>query len=53
MTLNSSIVPILEEYKVRGRVNSLMMLSVGLMPIGVFPMAIAADHCGAANAVHS
>ncbi|MFP6810447.1 MAG: hypothetical protein VB960_05310, partial [Pseudohongiellaceae bacterium] len=28
-----------------------MMLSFGLTPIGVFPMAIAADNVGAANAI--
>ena len=28
-----------------------MMLSFGLTPIGVFPMAIAADNYGAANAI--
>lgn len=50
-TLNSSVVQILVEDEMRGRISSLMMLSFGLMPIGVFPMAIAADHFGAANAV--
>lgn len=28
-----------------------MMLSFGLTPIGVFPMALAADRAGAANAI--
>jgi hypothetical protein len=31
--------------------SSFMMLSFGLTPIGVFPMAIAADRIGAANAI--
>ena len=28
-----------------------MMMSFGLTPLGVFPMAIAADHIGAGNAI--
>ena len=28
-----------------------MMMSFGLTPLGVFPMAVAADHIGAANAI--
>ena len=31
--------------------SSFMMLSFGLTPIGVFPMAMAADRVGAANAI--
>ena len=31
--------------------SSFMLLSFGLTPIGVFPMAIAADSIGAANAI--
>ncbi len=50
-TLNNSVVQILVEDEVRGRISSLMMLSFGLMPIGVFPMAIAADHFGAGHAI--
>ncbi|WP_372750614.1 MFS transporter [Litorivivens sp.] len=50
-TVNSAAVQILTDENVRGRVSSLMMASFGLMPLGVFPMAIAADHFGAANAI--
>lgn len=35
----------------RGRMSSFMMLSFGLTPIGVFPMAIAADNYGAVSAI--
>ena len=31
--------------------SSFMMLSFGLTPIGVFPLAIAADNFGAANSI--
>ena len=31
--------------------SSFMMMSFGLTPLGVFPMAVAADHFGAANAI--
>lgn len=50
-TVNNAIIQILVDDEVRGRISSLMMMSFGLMPIGVFPMAIAADHFGAANAI--
>lgn len=50
-TVNSSMVQILVDDEVRGRISSLMMMSFGLMPIGVFPMAMAADRYGAANAI--
>ena len=50
-TVNNAITQILVDDEVRGRISSLMMMSFGLMPIGVFPMAIAADHFGAANAI--
>ena len=50
-TVNNASVQLLVDDKMRGRMSSFMMLSFGLTPIGVFPMAIAADHIGAANAV--
>jgi hypothetical protein len=50
-TVNNSSVQLLVEDKVRGRMSSFMVLSYGLTPIGVFPMAIAADNIGAANAI--
>lgn len=50
-TVNNAIIQILVDDEVRGRISSLMMMSFSLMPVGVFPMAIAADHFGAANAI--
>jgi len=50
-TINSATVQILVDDEMRGRISSLMMMSFGLMPIGVFPLAIAADQYGAANAI--
>lgn len=50
-TVNNATVQILVDDNVRGRMSSFMMMSFGLTPLGVFPMAIAADHYGAANAI--
>jgi hypothetical protein len=50
-TVNNASMQLLVEDQVRGRMSSFMMLSYGLTPIGVFPMAIAADNIGAANAI--
>jgi len=50
-TVNNASVQILTDDEMRGRMSSLMMMSFGLTPIGVFPMAIAADRIGAANAI--
>ena len=50
-TVNNAAIQLLVHDKVRGRMSSFMMLSFGLTPIGVFPMAIAADRIGAANAI--
>jgi MFS-type transporter involved in bile tolerance (Atg22 family) len=49
--VNNASIQLLIEDKVRGRISSFMMLSFGLTPIGVFPMALAADRAGAANAI--
>ena len=48
-TVNNASIQLLVDDSVRGRMSSFMMLSFGLTPIGVFPMAIAADNYGAAN----
>jgi MFS family permease len=40
-TIQSKVPP-----EVRGRVMSIMMMSFGLMPLGVVPVTIAADHIG-------
>jgi predicted MFS family arabinose efflux permease len=50
-TVNNATIQILVDDNVRGRMSSFMMMSFGLTPLGVFPMAIAADHFGAANAI--
>ena len=50
-TVNNASIQLLVDDNVRGRMSSFMMLSFGLTPIGVFPMAIAADNYGAANAI--
>ena len=50
-TVNNAAVQILTDDEMRGRMSSLMMMSFGLTPIGVFPMAVAADRIGAANAI--
>jgi len=50
-TVNNATVQILVDDSVRGRMSSFMMMSFGLTPLGVFPMAIAADYYGAANAI--
>ena len=50
-TINNASVQILVDDSVRGRMSSFMMLSFALTPIGVFPLAIAADSIGAANAL--
>lgn len=50
-TVNNAAVQILVDDSVRGRMSSFMMLSYALTPIGVFPLAIAADSIGAANAL--
>jgi len=50
-TVNNATIQILVDDSVRGRMSSFMMMSFGLTPLGVFPMAIAADHFGAANAI--
>jgi hypothetical protein len=44
-------VQILVDDSVRGRMSSFMMMSFGLTPLGVLPMAVAADHFGAAYAI--
>jgi predicted MFS family arabinose efflux permease len=50
-TVNNATVQILVDDSVRGRMSSFMMMSFGLTPLGVFPMAIAADKVGAATAI--
>jgi len=50
-TVNNAAIQLLVEDRMRGRMSSFMMLSFGLTPIGVFPMAIMADTFGAVSAI--
>lgn len=50
-TVNNASIQLLVDDKVRGRMSSFMLMSFGLTPIGVFPMAMATDRIGAANAI--
>jgi predicted MFS family arabinose efflux permease len=49
--VNNATVQILVDDSVRGRMSSFMMMSFGLTPLGVFPMAVAADRIGASAAI--
>jgi len=48
-TMNNTIVQLLAHNEVRGRMSSMMMLSMGLTPLGVLPVALAAERFGIAN----
>jgi predicted MFS family arabinose efflux permease len=48
-TLNNTLIQLLAHNEVRGRMSSLMMLSLGLTPLGVLPVALAAERIGIAN----
>jgi predicted MFS family arabinose efflux permease len=50
-TVNNATIQILVHDSVRGRTSSFMMMSFGLTPLGVLPMAFAADRFGAAYAI--
>jgi MFS family permease len=50
-TVNNATIQLLVEDRMRGRMSSFMLLSFALTPIGVFPMAVATDRIGAANAI--
>lgn len=45
-TLNSTLVQLLAHDEVRGRMSSLVMVSMGLTPLGVLPIAFAAERYG-------
>lgn len=47
-TLNQTLVQLLADNEVRGRMSSLMMLTVGLTPLGVLPVAYFAEIFGIA-----
>jgi len=48
-TLNQTLIQLLADNEVRGRMSSLMMLTVGLTPLGVLPVAYFAEFYGIAN----
>ena len=48
-TMNNTIVQLLAHNEVRGRMSSMMMLSLGLTPLGVLPVALAAERFGVAD----
>jgi MFS family permease len=49
--INNSAIQAELPAEVRGRVMAVLMMSFGLMPLGLFPVTIAADHAGAPIAV--
>lgn len=50
-TLNNTLVQVLAHNEVRGRMSSFTMLSFGLTPLGVLPIALAAEQYGIASTV--
>jgi MFS family permease len=46
MTVNNTMITSLIPDNVRGRVSSVLMMTFGLMPLGVVPASIAADAIG-------
>lgn len=46
MAMNMSLVQLAVSQEMRGRVNSIMMMTFGLMPIGVVPVGFIAEHLG-------
>ena len=51
MTTNNTVIQATLPSEIRGRVMSIMMMSFGLMPLGVVPIAAAADSFGSQTAV--
>jgi len=50
-TINNTVIQSSIPAELRGRVMSVMMMSFGLMPLGVLPVTQAAEHFGARTAV--
>lgn len=50
-TINNTVTLMLADGAMRGRVSSLMSMSFGLTPLGVLPLAFAAEAVGIAHAV--
>jgi MFS family permease len=51
MTINSTLVQVITAPEMRGRVNSLLMMTWGLQPLGVLPFGVLADTVGVAFAI--
>ena len=45
-TTNNSVIQATVPDELRGRVNSLMLMSFGIMPLGVLPLTVLADEVG-------
>ena len=50
-TTNNTVIQATVSEEVRGRVMAVVMMSFGLMPLGVIPLALAADAFGAQTAL--
>jgi MFS family permease len=48
-TMNNTVVQLLAHNEVRGRMSSMLMLSMGLTPLAVLPVAFAAERFGVAK----
>ena len=46
LTINNTLIQLLAHNEVRGRMTSFTMLSFGLTPLGVLPIALAAERFG-------
>ena len=51
MTTNNTVIQTKVPNELRGRVNSLVLMSFGVMPLGVLPLTAAADQVGASLTV--
>ena len=51
MTTNNTVIQASVPEEMRGRVNSLMLMSVGVMPLGVLPLTALADAVGASATI--
>ncbi|MPZ48078.1 MAG: MFS transporter [Dehalococcoidia bacterium] len=51
MSTNNTVIQAKVPSELRGRVNSLLMMSFGVMPLGVLPLTAAADSVGAPTTV--
>ena len=49
MTVNNTVVLSMVGHEMRGRVMAIMPMAIGLTPLAVFPVSVAADEVGALN----